>query len=99
MDIKASFLLGSFNACTLFVITWLPSIMLSLVLSYAYNQHLTLRPSTVYIGGSSTHFSKREGQRAANRPPVGGGIRLGGWPMINSGSLSPCKRGTLFISF
>ena len=46
--------------------------------NYSYSQHLTLRPFLLNTGGSWSHFSKRNGQRAAKRQPVGKLIRLGG---------------------
>src|SRR4030095_5080011 len=70
----------------------------SLLPIYSYNQHLTLRPFLPNIGGSWSHFSKRKGQRALKRHPVGRLIRLGGWPVMNIGSDSLRRRGTLAIS-
>ena len=66
--------------------------------TYSYNQHLTLRPFLPNIGGSLSHLSKRNGQRALKRQPVGRSIRLGGWPVMNIGSESLRRRGTLAIN-
>jgi len=40
-------------------------------LTQEYNQHLTLRSSFSTTGGSSTHFSKRAGQRSAKTTALG----------------------------
>src|SRR5688500_8020755 len=68
------------------------------VLCYSYNQHFTLRPFLPNMGGSLSHLSNRNGQRVLKRHPVGRSIKLGGWPVMNIGSESLRKRGTLAIS-
>src|SRR5512140_371809 len=70
----------------------------TIMATYSYSQHLTLRPFLANMGGSLSHLSKRKGQRAANRQPVGRLIRLGGWPLMNIGSELLRRRGTLAIS-
>ena len=67
----------------------------SILLDYGKELHGGLQ---LVMGGSSEQRSNRRGQRAAKRQPVGGLIKLGGCPVMKSGSASPRSLGTLAIS-